>query len=236
MSHKHERPPEMITFQTLRKAVGWLGVLLPAGLLLSNYLITGCTYVEFSISQYYFTAGGDMLVAVLCVVGIFLLSYHGYTVNEKGEKDNTDNISSSIAGIAAIAVAISPTNMVDVVYCKIFSLGDNSLRNGIHYGSAVVFFVTLAYISIFRFTKSGPEKTPEKKMRNRIYLACGIAMVACLVVILLIKVKVLDGEKFLSLNPVFWLEWVALFAFGFAWLIKGELILKDKKTQQKQHA
>ncbi len=28
-------------------------------------------------------------------------------------------------------------------------------------------------------------------------------------------------------KPVFWLEWVALLAFGISWLVKGEIVLKD---------
>lgn len=28
--------------------------------------------------------------------------------------------------------------------------------------------------------------------------------------------------------PVFCFEWLALFSFGLSWLVKGELILKDK--------
>jgi hypothetical protein len=29
-------------------------------------------------------------------------------------------------------------------------------------------------------------------------------------------------------RPVFWLESIALWAFGISWLVKGETILKDK--------
>lgn len=33
------------------------------------------------------------------------------------------------------------------------------------------------------------------------------------------------------MKPVFWLETVALLAFGTSWLVKGELVLKDKFPQ-----
>jgi hypothetical protein len=28
-------------------------------------------------------------------------------------------------------------------------------------------------------------------------------------------------------HPVLWLEWIALFAFGISWLVKGEFALRD---------
>jgi hypothetical protein len=31
-----------------------------------------------------------------------------------------------------------------------------------------------------------------------------------------------------NFNPVFWLESIALWAFGISWIVKGEVILKDK--------
>ena len=34
------------------------------------------------------------------------------------------------------------------------------------------------------------------------------------------------------LDPVFWLESIALWAFGISWITKGELILKDDKTDK----
>jgi uncharacterized membrane protein len=35
-----------------------------------------------------------------------------------------------------------------------------------------------------------------------------------------------------ALNPVFWLESIAVVAFGVSWLVKGEAILKDKVQTQ----
>jgi hypothetical protein len=36
-------------------------------------------------------------------------------------------------------------------------------------------------------------------------------------------------DKFKSYKPIFWLEFLALEAFGISWLTKGEALLSDKK-------
>lgn len=38
-----------------------------------------------------------------------------------------------------------------------------------------------------------------------------------------------DDHWISKLDPVFWLESVAVWAFGWSWLIKGEAILKDNE-------
>ena len=56
---------------------------------------------------------------------------------------------------------------------------------------------------------------------------CGITIVACLALIIL--VQFLPGKPWLQpLYPVFWLESLAIIAFGIAWFVKGETILKDE--------
>jgi len=59
-----------------------------------------------------------------------------------------------------------------------------------------------------------------------VHRICGYAILACILVIGVVSlpsVKVLVG----GLDPIFWLEPVAVVAFGGAWLVKGETILKD---------
>ncbi len=34
-----------------------------------------------------------------------------------------------------------------------------------------------------------------------------------------------------DMHPVFWLESIALWAFGISWIVKGEIILKDKEIK-----
>jgi hypothetical protein len=54
-------------------------------------------------------------------------------------------------------------------------------------------------------------------------------MVACIVLIGIYSVFL--RESWLSfLRPVFWLEALALWAFGASWFVKGETILQDRGT------
>jgi len=88
-------------------------------------------------------------------------------------------------------------------------------------------FLTLALISLFLFTKGNGHTTKKKKTRNKVYRTCGIII---LLSIGLIALYDFSGDKFHRFDeykPVFWIEWVALTAFGTSWLVKGKLLLDD---------
>ena len=70
--------------------------------------------------------------------------------------------------------------------------------------------------------------TKQKRKRNKIYRISGYVILASLILIALYKFYL--ESKFVNLQdykPVFWLESLALIAFGFSWLTKGEAILSD---------
>ena len=90
-----------------------------------------------------------------------------------------------------------------------------------------MFFLIIALTSIFLFTKSRGKKTKEKKIRNRIYRSCGIIIMACMLLIGYFGWFAGEPDGNNKFKPVFWLEWIALLAFGISWLIKGEIVLKD---------
>lgn len=210
----------LISYKTLRKAVGILGITLPITLFAGSKLIGQCDYVQHSISHYYYTLMGDVFVGTLCAFGIFLITYKGYT--------KTDNIASNLAGLFAICVALFPTYENTDLQCCIFNLAPNNFRTGIHYSSAALFFIVLAFISYFLFTKSSGDITPQKIIRNRIYRICAFVIVLSIISIFLFHKVPAITKTFSSYQPVFFLESLALFAFGFSWLIKGETIFKDK--------
>jgi len=116
---------KIISYLTLRKAIGYLGMLLAPILVLTVLILEG--HVEQSISAYYNTAMRDVMVGILITSGAFLISYRGY--------DLKDNIISWISGISAIGVALFS------VYQPI-----------IHGIFAGVFFLSLAYMAYFQFT------------------------------------------------------------------------------------
>jgi hypothetical protein len=69
--------------------------------------------------------------------------------------------------------------------------------------------------------------TPRKLLRNMVYSVCGWAILASIFLIILCK---LLGLTYLAgeLGSMFCFETTALIAFGIAWLVKGETILRDE--------
>jgi uncharacterized membrane protein YobD (UPF0266 family) len=89
-----------------------------------------------------------------------------------------------------------------------------------------VFLLTLAYFSLFLFTKTDQKQpTTEKVKRNQVYRVSGYTIVIAIVLIPVQAFLPLDVSAY---NPVFWLESIAVVAFGVSWLVKGEMILQDQ--------
>jgi len=202
----------------LRKAVGWIGILLPFALMVGNALLFNGPIFERSISYYYHTRMGNLLVGALCAVALFMFFYAGY--------QRVDNLAADVAGVAALGVAWFPTT----------ESGPVDLVGTVHLIAASLFFLALAFFSLvlFRRTTKGVQPTPRKVSRNRVYLVCGIIMLVCLFTILL-SMLFRHGEDSGSFL-VFAAEAVALMAFGFSWLTKGEAILGDRPSFQKKEA
>jgi hypothetical protein len=58
---------------------------------------------------------------------------------------------------------------------------------------------------------------------------CGIIILLSIILIFLYSVIPSLHDKFKEYKPIFWLEFLALEAFGISWLTKGEALLPDKK-------
>ena len=206
----------VLSYLTLRKAVGVLGISLPFVLSLGALMIFRVRAPE-SISAFYYTGMGDVFVGTLCAIGVFLLAYKGH--------DRCDELAGAFAGVCAIGVALFPTTP---------SVDPTTLEKAIgaaHLVFAALFFLTLAYFSLCLFTKTDKERTPtrQKIWRNRVYRACGYTIVAGIVLIAVYALLPEGIEKVLSAyNPVCWLESIAVVAFGMSWLTKGETILQDQ--------
>ena len=211
----------VISYLTLRKAVGVLGILLPVVMAIGLPVLSKCICIQDSISDYYYTKMGNFMVGTLCAVGLFLFSYKGY--------GRRDTIASKLACVFAIGVAFFPTSGPDSSsICNFIHRNSSSFVSSVHDVSAALFFLTLAYFSLFLFTKSSGNPTKQKLTRNKIYKVCGYTILLCILLLFLyFKIPWLQsGLK--DYKPVFILETIALWAFGFSWLTKGEFILKDE--------
>jgi hypothetical protein len=206
----------VLSYLDLRKAVGIIGFALPFVLAFGKILLQG-PGIQSSISSYYYTDMRNVFVGSLCAIGVFLMSTKGY--------DLRDEVAGILACVFAIGVALFPTTP------DVGATPQDKHIGTLHLSFAALLFLTLAYFSLFLFTEtaSGKHPTPRKLQRNIVYRVCGYTILAC---ILLMVVVAIPAVKSLAerLTPVFWLESLAVVAFGVSWLVKGETILKDQGT------
>ena len=203
----------VLSYLAMRQAVGFIGFFLPAALAWGKMLVQS-PGIEESISAYYYTRMGDVFVGSLCAIGVFLASSRGY------KNDNQDERAGYLAGALAICVALVPTTQP--------ALPKIDLAGGFHLTFAALFFLTLAYFCLRLFVRTDPNKTPSRRklQRNIVYRTCGYTIVACILLICVAKLPAVERIVKPG-NPVFWLETIAVMAFGLAWITKGETILKD---------
>ncbi len=206
----------VISYRTLRKIVGILGFSFPFVLFIGAYLFLGLG-VQRSISSYYHTGMRDVFVGTLCVIGFFLLSYRGH--------ERRDDLAGDFACLFALGVAFFPTAPDGPVPETALTV------DYFHLFFATAFFITLIYFSLRLFTKTNPatEPTRRKLRRNQVYRACGVTMITCILLIMLFKIAPASLSGALEhIMPVYWLEAVAIAAFGLSWLTKGRVILNNR--------
>lgn len=212
---------------SLRKTIGILGLALPILLLVSHQELLS------SMSHYYYTAGGVFFILILSAFGLILINYRGYP--KKDGEFISDRLITTTAGICILITVLVPTKsenplgtlfFLDAPY--LFGHESNGFLGAIHLLSAALFFILLGYMSFFKFVLNHNASAS----RNRLFRRSGIivwASIGALIVIFAI-------EKLLKINMdevfpayTFWLEWVAVYAFAVAWLVKGRI---DKDIQE----
>ncbi len=233
---------DVIQLRALRKAIGYVALALPFVLVvgenLRDYLISRTSAVnsrilEGSISAYFHTGMRELFVGSLFAISVFLVCYKG--------PQRWDSIAARIAGFSVFLVAIFPTNEIprrvpdpdgrffDAV--TLFSGSDKAdpvYVGKVHLIAAGIFFITLAMMSLFLFTRSNrTNPTVQKVQRNRIFRICGIVMILCIIAIGIVKIFLGDTWN-QQTSMVFWLESIAVVSFGISWLTKAEVIFGDE--------
>jgi hypothetical protein len=211
----------IISYLTMRRIIGILGIGLPIIIVLGGFIQNGFV-LGTSISSYYYTNMRDFFVGVLSCVGLFLISYKGY--------ERIDHITSDISGILAVGIAFFPTSTLKYGINKvgIFQLNDN-ISLYFHLTFATLFFLSLAFISIFLFTKhEGSMLTKEKKKRNLVYIVCGCVILFSILCIIVYTLS-FQNTFIANLKPILVFETLSLISFGTSWLVKGETLFKDKE-------
>ena len=164
--------------------------------------------LQGSMSAYYHSGGGAMrdgFVGILFAVGALLCLYKGYTVFE--------NYALNLAGIFAIGVAIFPMEWGCGAGCKTFTL---------HGTLAVLFFLCIAYVCIFRACdtlKLVPDRAKARRFKT-IYHLLGWGMI----VLPLAAVLLTNMLQALAGSAIFAVEASAAAVFAVYWLLKSREI------------
>jgi hypothetical protein len=208
--------PGVLTPDGLRLAVGLIAMALPFVLAIGKMLLDGGGGVLGSISDYYYTGMRNVLVGALSAFSVFLASYRGY-----GPKDNW---STNLAAVLSVGVAFFPTTPAQG------ATSSQQIVGKIHLICAAAFFITIALVSITLFTKTKPgsdQRTQRKLQRNRVYVVCGWIILACVAAVFVLGLMSATVSV-KQLQPTFWLESIAVFAFGVSWFVKSETVLADR--------
>jgi hypothetical protein len=254
---KNTKSPLSLTYIKIRKLIGVLAMSLPIVVFLVEKTFFHVD-LQPSISAFYYTEMRWFFVLTLCFIGFFLFFYQGYDDLDKWMARvagvgafltamfPTSNPHSDYC--ASPLFIFTPTvEVLSVSYENLCSVTET-----IHLLSAATMFVTIAIFSLFRFTKcghsshknenlgqrkaaykqcrqckleadSGSENAKRKILRNRIYVGSGVVI---FISIFLMGLSSLWEDVFAY--TVYVGEFVALFAFGVSWAVKGEwLWLRD---------
>ena len=218
--------PSVLSYFAQRRAAGYIGLLLPVVVLIyDKYLTLGC--LPGSISASYYTGVRNYFVGSLCAVGVFLICSIGY---------KEDRPWSIFAGAISVLVAFCPT---DADGCRLPDASKPAaLMPVIHGIAACALFLTFAYFCLVLFTRTKRDGVVDprpalatlpkpKKKRNITFLVCGWIMLVAMAIFGLWT----GAAKLLNLpeprHLLFGVEWVCLWAFGVAWLVKGQQLFKD---------
>ena len=219
-----------IWLKRIRVFAGVLGMTLPWIAMLGAFIVSKAQpqiipsdfWTELSISETYYVT--PALAGVLTTAAVVLMSYKGYSL--------LDHVITSISGVFGIMIVLFPCNcpmVKDETLVGFFQL-TAAVSNKIHCTAAVIFFLLLAFNSLFLFTKDGNDKnqelTKQKKIKNIIFRVCGVGMLCGLIMVPLPLEGIIPAKVFIA-------EAIALTFFGVSWLVKGEVfgLLADKKPE-----
>ena len=189
------------TYNGLRLGIGVIGLALPIALWVGG-LIRQSISLRASMSGYYYTPMRDVFVGSLCAVGVSLYLYKGFS--------KAENNALNAAGMFAVGVAMFPTR----------STAAWTSASYLHLACAILFFLCLAYVCVFRAsdTLNLIRDTKRALMLRRWYRSLGMAMVVsplgALVTAQILRPR--SGEA----SPIFFIEAFGAWAFGAYWLLK----------------
>ena len=200
----------------VRRAIGISGLALPPGLAIGGWMFG--VPIQDNISSYYHTPLRDVFVGTMCAIGIFLLCYRGH--------DRAESWTANVGCLAALAVALFPLDAGSD------PLLQKSVVGYIHSVAGGVFFLTLAFYSLYHFPRSTArpsESEPHAWERNAVYRISGLVILTSMLLMgsYLFVFPPRWKQAANQWNFLFFMESIATWAFAAAWLTKGRAIIAD---------
>jgi len=221
---KQQDDSQLISYLTLRKLIGILGIALPFMVWFGHSWFRGMhlddketPYRLYSISASHQWYMRDLFVCVICILAAFLFTY-------KGDQETIDGAWANMAGAFAVLVAFCPTYAPGLIHY-------------FHYIGAVGLFLVFAVFCLWIFPKqlrAAKDSAARKRTTRIIYISCGVTIVVGMILCLVLADE--DEDRLSKLYPeskIFWLEAMMLVAFGFSWLVRGHLLRSVSKTLEK---
>lgn len=225
----NEEDPRVLyarSYLLTRLVVGVVGVLLPTLLfVLDGFVLRGGLQVRGSLSAYYHSGARDLFVGTLCVTGFLLLTYMA------SQRSTWDFRLSSVAGVAALGVALLPTTRPNLTEAAVrcgstpetppgctqlqHAFGETAVAAG-HFASAAIFILTLAAICLLFAHRESVHR--HARAHANFHRACaaliglGVAWV---------PIGHFTGVELFGLTPLYIGEIVSVYAFGASWITKG---------------
>jgi hypothetical protein len=217
-ANKAKSPQELqkhmaATYFTLRMGIVIIAATLPLILWLGGRLL-GIS-LKPSMSAYYYSENvllRDVFVGILWATGAFLYLYKGFS--------NRENYALNCAGILIVCVAMIPT-APPVPAGAAPAAPDPLTAHGV---SAVLFFLAIAYVCIFRASDTLSLMMDPKTARDyqRAYKLLGMGMIAAPAIAYVLTLLLRNPRE---QNPyVFVVESVGVWIFAAYWLLKSREI------------
>ena len=212
MADKSRSPDQLqkhmaATYFTLRMGIIIIAATLPL-ILCFGGMALGLS-LKASMSDYYWSPMRNVFVGILWAAGAFLYLYKGFSKPE--------NYALNLAGILVVCVAMIPT-AAPIPPGAALPPADPFTAHGV---SAVLFFVAIAYVCIFRAsdTLSLMKDQALARRYRATYKVLGIGMVTAPASAYLLM---LLAQSTAEANPyVFFIEFVGVWIFAAYWLLKS---------------
>lgn len=192
------------TYFALRIGMGVLAAALPVLLWLGGHFADG-EPLRCSMSAYYYSSAmRDTFVGALVAIGVFLYLYKGFSREE--------NWALNLAGALAVGIAMRPTTP---------RCDDAGGPLTLHGTFAVLFFLSIAYVCLFRAsdTLSLVRDTRRARRLRTVYRALGALMVVSPVIAVALGAFMRSEGR--ARPALFLVEAFAVFTFAVYWLTKS---------------